>query len=343
MNYQYAKVLDFTRDCVETEFLKIFYNNRALQDDKPMIIHTLIEQKENVFNHCIFLIYYTIYRGICEKHSIRYHLGAKERDESDYDKALYNYKKYRKLKDEQTKKFFDDKNFHGLYNSFSNKKGESIGSLNGQEISETGRFELFELMHYDIFKMGQSGAISSSKKCSNVDFEDNKFPQIQLIYNDIADSFSESEMPYFMRSVEYFALETTYHFEKAYLIAEKIKDLKCRKEVRDREKNILYSIHKFCNDNHKYANSLVLGYEDIFKAYNFPEYDAEDIYSMVNVCCYIINTTVHNFFDNEKEWYNWSVPHEIDEFCKHFFGNGQHIKAKKLENIRIKDFRDFYK
>ena len=343
MNHQYAKVLDFTRDCVEGEFFKFFYNNRRLQDVKPLLISTLIEQEENVFKHCVFLIYYIIYRETCSKHSIRYLSGVKDREDRDYDKTLYAYRKYRELKDEETKKFFNDENFPGQYNLFSNKKGEPISSLSGQKISKAGYSELLKLMDHDILKIGQSGAISSSKKCSNIDFEDLFFPQIQSIYDEIATAYDESEIPYFMRSVEYFALETTQNFEKAYLIAERIKELKCKKEVRDRERNILYDIHMFYNDNHWYANSLVLGYEDILKVYNFPEYDAGDIYSVVNVCCYIINKVVHNFLDDEKEWHNWSIPDEIDGFCEQFFGNGQHIKDKKLENIRIKDFRDFYK
>ena len=62
-----------------------------------------------------------------------------------------------------------------------------------------------------------------------------------------------------MKSVEYYALEAAYSFEKAYHMAKKLKDLKLKKDMRDREKEILSNILIFKSYDYLYSNCLILG------------------------------------------------------------------------------------
>lgn len=315
--------------------------NISLQNCKPLIIKILMEQEENIVNHCVFVIYYTIFRENSPKNSIRSYLGTPLREDAQYDNAIYTYRKYRTAKDAESKAFFGE-DFPAIYKLFSKQRGKKVDSINGQQLSESTFFELSLQMKYNIFDIFFWGRIQSTKKCSNSNFEDNIFPQIDDIYSEIAGAFKNSKFPCFMRSVEYYALEVAYHFEKAYRIAEKLKHLKVKKDIRDTEKNILHHIDIFYDDEHRYCNNLVCGYDVILNLYNFPEVDANDIYDIIHACCYIINKTVNGFIDDNPDYINWSISQETEDFCKNFFGEGQHIVQKNITNIRTKDFRDFY-
>ena len=341
MDDKYEYIHSFV-DCKVATELGDFVNCSIVHNLEPEVVRILIKQEENIIKHCIFLIYYTIYRANSPKYSIRKLSAAREREESHYDKALYAYRKYRKKKDEQSKNFFSDQDFAELYRHFSTTNRKTLDTLSGQELSESMFFELSLLQKYKIFNIICEGRMQSSKKCSNACFEDEIFPQIDDIYNEISISFNECEMPNFRRSVEYFALESSNHFEKAYLIAKKLKDLKCKKDIRDREKMILSSITCFCDNEHKYVNSLIVGYEAILESYNFPDMNAKDIYFMVHFCCYMINKTVSDFMNKHDDCFIWPISSKIEELCETFFGKGQHIVTKSLDDIRTKDFRDFY-
>lgn len=59
----------------------------------------------------------------------------------------------------------------------------------------------------------------------------------------------------------------------------------------------------------------------------------------------IVHFYIKTFVHFDIDIYNcfiWPISSKIEELCETFFGKGQHIVTKSLDDIRTKDFRDFY-
>ena len=99
---------------------------------KPAIIDTVTDIQDEIIKHCVMLILYVWYREFSEKHSIRFYIKNNicldnnstsqlvtelgewinntlsysiERENKEYDDAIYKYKTFRTEKDKFAKRF----------------------------------------------------------------------------------------------------------------------------------------------------------------------------------------------------------------------------------------------
>lgn len=350
---------------------------------KPAIIDTVTDIQDEIIKHCVMLILYVWYREFSEKHSIRFYIKNNicldnnstsqlvtelgewinntlsysiERENKEYDDAIYKYKTFRTEKDKFAKSFFRNTitDFEGLYNFFDdNEKGERLNKLNGQELSYQSFLELLFIKKYSIVALIRRGKFSESKNLSHIDFEFDYLSQIKDknsgIYYDMQFSKLCKDAGAFIRTLNLFALEVNCHFERNYHIAKALSSVKISKDAKEKEKNIFAHINYFQDSDHRYQDYIVLGYDKILARYDYKNVDAADIYDIVHCCNYIIRKVINMISADlttenidERKLYIKEVDALIN-FFDDFIGRGQHIIEKNIEEIKIKDFRDLYR
>ena len=247
------------------QIIPLFVMHSLNEHWRPVIIDTIADVYDELKKHCVMLIFYKWYHKFSEKNSIRFYVKnlidwgddslqelaedvgrqppkeSVERDDKEYDEAIYSYKTFRTAKDESAKSFFGNENidFKGLYKSFgNNEKGEKLKKLSGQELSYQSFLELLFMKKYSIVALIRRNKFSESKNLSHYEFETEYFSQIKDknsgIYWDMQFSKLCKDAGTFIKTLNLFALEANCHFERNYHIAKALSSVKISKYAKEK-------------------------------------------------------------------------------------------------------------
>ena len=327
------------------------------------ITEFIADNIQNIIDHTMTKVYYDLYMKFAPQTSIRHNMvldggsydeecrqytrGADiNKDDPEYSKNLYTYKKFRTYKDEQKDKFY--KSFgvtppKDLYDCTNNYEGHKLNALN---------FSIQKILYqYPFFSDVTRERISNVKKISNYDLLEiiKCFSSVNTgVYKDIMCMYDNCDNKYFMRAMNFFSLEINCHFEAVYQSARLLKEIPDKK-TRDCECECL----KRVNWPAHYQNFWVKGWKESLMPYYTSKNTVEtfeQIFIIVNniisvvsqeekmfICDYVITTQNKPFFVEDLELSAFT-----EMFFKIFIGEGQHIEEKDWNEINLRDLRKFY-
>lgn len=316
----------------------------------PLTAIFLEENRKRIVEHTIMKIFYDYYKQHSPRKSLRKNMQSDKelestckinKDNSDYNRYLYNFKKYAQEKDaiKKVQNHNSEKIPIDIFNIEDN--------MSGHHISDSTYKELKNITEYQIFDIIQTKRITNIKRLSNNAFEEAMNPLLSQnsdLYYNILNNYENDEHRYFKLCIDLFALEINCHFEMNYIIAQKLKKIKSKTE-REKEResfgNIYHFIIKNNNMSYRFQNFLVKDLDKFFSVYDYPKFTADKIYNLFLISNYIISCVSRHIQNANVMDDDFLFP-DNDDFFENFIGKGQHIQEKTLNDINLRDFRALF-
>lgn len=290
------------------------------------------------------------YKKLIDHSSFRASMDTKPADsnDSDYVTVRRRYHKYQEDLTSDKKKAASSSQIE--IENYSKpaglKKGDVLRKQKREYFSLIDKQEIEYQDRYRIFNAVRNKRASSIKKLSNKEFSDLFFPEIKSrndgLYKDLIVSEKEDATTILINTIHLFNIEFNCRFELCYQIAKLIFPLP--KKEREEARNI-YSENCFGTQIETdlgffvLKNPIILGVDKLLNCnLNNSSSDICQLFADSNA---IVRNALLLFraTNPETTLEDFNESTFMKDFCLNYIGKGQHISEKRLDEIRLTDFR----